>query len=64
MASTQKKTSDDSGAGEVQAAFDEAAEKGYFGTVPPGPPNEAYSLESGPDAPNAFEEREAAQADK
>ena len=63
MASTQKK-SDDSGAGEVQAAFDEAAEKGYFGTLPPGPPNEAYSLETGPDAPNAFEEREAAQADK
>ncbi len=64
MASTTKKASDDSGAAEVQAAFDEAAEKGYFGTVPPGPPNEAYSLETGPDAPNAFEEREAAQADK
>ncbi len=63
MASTQKK-SDDSGAAEVQAAFDEAAEQGYFGTVPPGPPNEAYSLETGPDAPNAFEEREAAQANK
>lgn len=50
----------DLGAAEVQAKFDEAAEKGYFGTVPPGPPNEAYSLESGPDSPNAIEEREAA----
>lgn len=49
----------DLGAAEVQAKFDEAADKGYFGEVPPGPPNEAYSLESGPDSPNALEEAEA-----
>jgi hypothetical protein len=28
----------------VQAAFDEAAEKGYFGTVPDETPNEAYTV--------------------
>jgi hypothetical protein len=33
---------------EVQKAFDEAEEKGYFGTVPDPHPNSAYSLESGP----------------
>ena len=49
---TTKKTSEDAGQAEVQAKFDEAAEKGYFGTVPPQPPNEAYSLQSGPDAPD------------
>jgi len=56
----QKTKAADAGQAEVQAKFDEAAEKGYFGEVPPGPPNEAYSLESGPDSPNALEEREAA----
>lgn len=61
MADQKKKAADDAGQAEVQATADEVAEKGYYGTVPPGPPNEAYSLESGPDAPNAFEERDAAQ---
>lgn len=60
MSDQKKKAADDAGQAEVQAKFDEAAEKGYFGTVPPGPPNEAYSLESGPDAPTQLEEREAA----
>jgi hypothetical protein len=36
----------DSGSGEdqVQAKFDEAAEKGYFGETPDETPNEAYTL--------------------
>lgn len=51
---------EDSGEAEVQAKFDEANEKGYFGEVPPGPPNEAYSLETGPDSPNALDEAAAA----
>lgn len=55
---------DDAGQDEVQRKFDEANAKGYFGTTPPGPPNEAYSLESGPDAPNAVEERAAAKGQK
>ena len=45
---------DDLGAAEVQAKFDEAAEKGYFGEVPDETPNEAYTLKgvtSGMDTP-------------
>jgi len=59
MATAQKK--DDAGQDQVQKHFDEAAEKGYFGERPPGLPNERYSLESGPEAPTAAEEREAAK---
>lgn len=51
MATTAKKTTDapasaegDLGAAEVQAKFDEAAEKGYFGSVPDETPNENYTL--------------------
>jgi hypothetical protein len=53
MATSKK--ADDAGQAEVQAVFDEAAEKGYFGEVPDGPPNEAYALTSGPDSPSAAE---------
>lgn len=35
----------DSGAAEVAAKFDEAAEKGYFGTVPDDTPNENYTVQ-------------------
>lgn len=35
---------DDAGAAEVQAKFDEAAEKGYFGETPDDTPNENYTL--------------------
>lgn len=38
------KGADDLGASEVQAKFDEAAEKGYFGEVPDETPNENYTL--------------------
>lgn len=54
----------DAGQAEVQAAFDEAAKKGYFGNRPPGLPNERYSLESGPEAPTHAEERDAAKETK
>lgn len=41
-----KKTAaaDDAGQDEVQAMFDAAAEKGYFGTAPDETPNENYTL--------------------
>lgn len=58
MADTKRsRSSDDAGQAEVQKVFDEVQEKGYYGTVPPGPPNEAYSLQSGPDSPSHEEER-------
>ena len=64
MATKKDASSDDAGQAEVQARSDEATAKGYIGEVPPGPPNEAYSLESGPDAPTHAEERAfAAEAD-
>lgn len=50
MAESPKKTTADEnpadalGADEVQAKFDEAAEKGYFGSVPDETPNENYTL--------------------
>ncbi len=34
----------DAGEAEVQATFDEAEEKGYFGVVPDETPNENYTL--------------------
>lgn len=43
MAETKKSDSGDAGQAEVQAKFDEAAEKGYFGTVPDETPNENYT---------------------
>lgn len=49
----------DSGASEVQAAFDEAAEKGYFGESPDDTPRENYSLQTPQDAPTP--ETEAAK---
>ena len=43
--STKKKSADDAGQAEVQAKFDEANEKGYFGTTPDETPNENYTLQ-------------------
>lgn len=37
--------STDAGQAEVQAKFDEANEKGYFGTTPDETPNENYTLQ-------------------
>lgn len=62
MATTKK--IDDGGAAEVQAKTDEAEEKGYRGFSPDPFPNEAYSLESGTDAPSATEIAEALKAAK
>jgi hypothetical protein len=39
-----KDNAKDLGLAEVQAKFDEAAEKGYFGEVPDSTPNENYTL--------------------
>lgn len=49
MPTTPKKsdvsTTDDAGQDEVQARFDEANKKGYFGTTPDETPNENYTLQ-------------------
>ena len=45
MAESKKKNPADAvGADEVQAKFDEANEKGYFGEVPDETPNENYTI--------------------
>lgn len=41
----------DSGEKQVQKAFDEANEKGYFGYSPDETPRENYTLQTPPDAP-------------
>lgn len=53
----------DGGNAEVQAARDRAEETGTIGTPVDPIPNEEHSLESGPDAPTAAEQR-AALAEK
>lgn len=40
----EKKSSTDAGQAEVQAAFDEANDKGYFGATPDDTPRENYTL--------------------
>lgn len=40
-----KKAADDAGQAEVQAKFDEAEDKGYFGHTPDDTPNENYTLQ-------------------
>lgn len=40
----EKKAADDLGGDQVQKAFDEAAEKGYFGESPDETPRENYTL--------------------
>ena len=48
MATTKKSepaASDDAGQAEVEATFDEANEKGYFGETPDKTPNENYTLQ-------------------
>lgn len=46
MATEKSKTNpaDDLGADQVQKAFDEANEQGFFGSVPDETPNENYTL--------------------
>lgn len=38
-------STEDAGANEVQQAFDEANEKGYFGSTPDETPNEDYTVQ-------------------
>lgn len=40
----KKNAADDLGADQVQQAFDEANEQGYFGSAPDETPNENYTL--------------------
>ncbi len=51
MAEKKSSSTDDAGQAEVQANFDEAAEKGYFGYSPDPTPRENYSLQTPQDAP-------------
>ncbi len=53
---------DDAGQKELQEVFDEAAEKGYFGTTPDPTPNENYSLQTPLDAPVPETDAAAARA--
>lgn len=46
----------DAGQAEMQSKYDEAAAKGYVGAVPAGPPNSAYSMESGPESPSPLDQ--------
>lgn len=55
----EKAPAKDSGEDQVQAAFDEANEKGYFGYSPDETPRENYTLQTPPDAPTP--ETEAAK---
>ena len=41
----EQKAADEVGADQVQATFDEAEEKGYFGETPDETPRENYTLE-------------------
>jgi hypothetical protein len=49
----RKKPADDGGQAEAQSLTDQANEQGFIGTKVDPLPNEAHSLESGPDAPTA-----------
>lgn len=53
----------DAGQAEVQKNFDEAAEKGYFGTTPDETPNENYTL-GGQAAGKSTPETERVHPDK
>ena len=58
MAAPRKKA-DDNGQAEAQAIADEQTEQGFIGTKVDPLPNSAHSLESGPEAPTAAEQRDA-----
>lgn len=51
-----EKKSADAGQADAQSTYDEAAKQGYYGSVPPQPPNSAFSMESGPDSPTPLEQ--------
>ncbi|HTE62879.1 MAG TPA: hypothetical protein VK631_21170 [Solirubrobacteraceae bacterium] len=55
MATTEKKGAD-AGQAQAQSTYDEAAKKGYYGSVPAQPANSEYSLQSGPDSPGALDQ--------
>lgn len=49
----EAKNADDAGQAEVQARMDVATEQGFIGQKVDPLPNEAHSLESGPESPTA-----------
>jgi hypothetical protein len=60
MAESKKsKKASDAGQSEVQKIVDQGQEQGYTGIKIDQLPNSAHSLESGPDAPTAAEQRDA-----
>jgi hypothetical protein len=56
VAEAPKSTSAPKGVADLQKRVDKEQEQGYVGNVPDGPPNSAYSLESGPDSPPVVED--------
>ena len=54
--SNRAKAAPDAGQADAQQTYDEAAKRGYYGEVPPGPPNSAFSMESGPESPTPLEQ--------
>lgn len=57
MANEKAKAAADGGQAQLQKTYDEAAAKGYLGERPDGAiPNQAYTLQSGPDGPTPLEE--------
>lgn len=60
MAESKKsKKASDAGQAQVQEIVDQGQDQGYTGVKIDPLPNSAHSLESGPDAPTAAEQREA-----
>lgn len=61
----EKKAADELGGDQVQKAFDEAAEKGYFGESPDSTPRENYTLQGvTSDKPTPETERGKSDSDK
>lgn len=61
----EKKAADSLGGDQVQKAFDEAAEKGYFGESPDSTPRENYTLQGvTSDKPTPETERGKSDSDK
>jgi hypothetical protein len=56
MAESKAKAAADAGQAEAQSKYDEAASQGFYGSVPLGPPNSAFSMESGPESPSPLEQ--------
>lgn len=56
MADTKAKAAADAGQSEQQASYDEAAKKGYYGTLADPDAGKKHSLQSGPESPSPLEQ--------